>query len=144
MRDEAARTAALAAAQAAAAKIGAGEALGTAAGAGVTVVPKQSIGRAGTEAVAAEVVKAAFKVTRPEPGKVTAGTAVLPNGDAAVFAVSAVHAGEAAVAPEQVAALRMQTAQRASQQAALAEFDAYIQELERTAKVKKNPDVFAE
>jgi peptidyl-prolyl cis-trans isomerase D len=144
LRSEAARKAAEAAAQAVVAKVGAGDALAATAPPGVQVVPKQSIGRAGSDAVAAEVVKAAFKVARPEPGKATAGTAVLPNGDVAVFAVSAVRSGDAAASPDQVAALRAQSAQRAAQQGALAEFTAYAQELQRTAKVKKNPDVFAE
>jgi peptidyl-prolyl cis-trans isomerase D len=144
LRNEAARKAAEAAAQGVVAKVGAGEALAAAAPAGVQIVPKQSIGRAGSDAVAAEVVKAAFKVARPEPGKASAGTAVLPNGDVAVFAVSAVRSGDAAMSPDQVAALRAQAAQRAAQQGALAEFTAYANELQRTAKVKKNPDVFAE
>jgi peptidyl-prolyl cis-trans isomerase D len=144
LRAEAARKAAEAAAQAVVARVGAGDSLAAAAGAGVQVVPKQSIGRAGNDAVAAEVVKAAFKVARPEPGKATAGTALLPNGDVAVFAVSAVRSGDSAAAPDQVAALRAQSAQRAAQQGALAEFTAYSSELQRTAKVKKNPDVFAE
>jgi peptidyl-prolyl cis-trans isomerase D len=144
LRSEAARKAAEAAAQAVVARVGAGDALAATAPPGVQVVPKQSIGRVGSDAVAAEVVKAAFKVARPEPGKATAGTAVLPNGDVAVFAVTAVRSGDAAASPDQVAALRAQSAQRAAQQGALAEFTAYTQELQRTAKVKKNPDVFAE
>jgi len=144
LRTEATRKAAAAAGQAVVARVGAGDALAAAVGAGVQVVPKQSVGRAGNDAVAAEVVQAAFQVARPEPGKATAGTAVLPNGDVAVFAVTAVHSGDSAAAPDQVAALRAQSAQRAAQLGALAEFTAYTGELQRTAKVKKNPDVFAE
>jgi peptidyl-prolyl cis-trans isomerase D len=144
LRSEGARKAAMGAAQAAAAKVASGEALSVAVGAGVQVMPKQSVGRAGNDAIASEIVKAAFKVARPEPGKVSVGTAAMSNGDAAVFEVSAVRSGDSAAPPEQLAVLRAQTAQRAAQQAAAAEFTAYTNELERTAKVKKNPAVFAE
>jgi peptidyl-prolyl cis-trans isomerase D len=144
LREQAARKAAEAAATAAAAKVGAGESLAVAAGPGVQAVPKQSLGRAGTESVPAEIVKAAFKVARPEPGKVSSGTAVLPNGDVAVIVVSAVRSGGAAATPEQQAAQTMQIVQRATQQSAVAEFTAYTNELQRAAKVKRNATVFAE
>ena len=144
LREQAARKAAEAAATTAAAKVGAGESLAVAAGPGVQAVPKQSLGRAGTESVPAEIVKAAFKVARPEPGKVSSGTAVLPNGDAAVIVVSAVRSGGVATTPEQQAAQTMQIVQRATQQSAVAEFTAYTNELQRAAKIKRNATVFAE
>ena len=144
LSNEGARKAAEAAAQAVVAKVAAGEVLSTAAGAGVQVVPKQSMGRAGTDSVAPEIVKAAFRVARPEPGKVSVGSAVLPSGDAAVVVVSAVRSGDGAVPADQLPALKMATARRVSESAAVAEYSAYTSELQRTAKVKKNTAVFAE
>ena len=144
LREQGARKAAAAAAIAAAAQAGAGEPLITVAGPGIQAVPRQSLGRTGSESVPAEVVTAAFKVARPQPGKVSAGTAVLPNGDAAVIVVSAVRSGGVAATPEQQAAQTMEIAQRANQRAAVAEFTAYTNELQRTAKIKRNAAVFAE
>jgi peptidyl-prolyl cis-trans isomerase D len=144
LREQGARKAAEAAAMAAAARAGAGEALVTVVGPGIQPVPKQSLGRTGSESVPAGIVKAAFKVVRPEPGKVSSGTAVLPNGDAAVIVVSAVRSGGVAATPEQQAAQTVEIAQRATQQAAVAEFTAYTSELQRTAKIKRNATVFAE
>jgi hypothetical protein len=40
--------------------------------------------------------------------------------------------------------LRTQTARRVAEQAAMTEFAAYANELQRNAKVKKNPAVFTE
>jgi hypothetical protein len=58
--------------------------------------------------------------------------------------VSAVRSGGVAATPEQQAAQTMEIAQRATQQAAVAEFTAYTNELQRTAKIKRNATVFAE
>jgi len=89
-------------------------------------------------------VKAAFQAARPTPGKDTAGTAVLANGDAAVFSVSGVHPGTLPVTgEEQVKELRARLVQTAQQRAAQAEFLAYANELQATAKIKRNPNVFA-
>ena len=144
LRNEGARKAAEAAAQAVVARVAAGEVLSTAAGAGVQVVPRQSLGRAGTDSVAPEIVKGAFRVARPEPGKVSVESAVLPSGDVAVFVVSAVRSGDVATPADQLPALKMATARRVSESAAVAEYSAYTSELQRTAKVKKNTAVFAE
>jgi len=143
LRGEAAHRAAQAAAAAAAAKVAAGESLAAAAGPGAALTPKQSLGRAGAESVAPEVVKAAFGLARPEPGKVSAGTASLANGDVAIVVVSAVRSGDASMPEQQLQALRAQTARRASEQAAATEFAAYANELQRVAKIKKNDAVFA-
>jgi hypothetical protein len=80
-----------------------------------------------------------FLAPAPTQGQVSHGTAVLPNGDAVVFAVNAARAGS--MSPE-VAAQFAESAQRAAQQTALAEFAAYVAELERNAKVTRNPKVF--
>jgi hypothetical protein len=71
---------------------------------------------------------------------VASGTAALPEGDAALFVVSAVRPGSLA-SPEAAAALA-ETAQQAAARAALGEYSAYVTELERTAKVTRNPKVF--
>jgi peptidyl-prolyl cis-trans isomerase D len=119
LRNEGDRKAAEAAAQAVVAKVAAGEVLSTAAGAGVQVVPRQSLGRAGTDSVAPEIVKGAFRVARPEPGKVSVESAVLPSGDVAVFVVSAVRSGDVATPADQLPALKMATARRVSESAAV-------------------------
>jgi hypothetical protein len=85
--------------------------------------------------------KAIFASPRPAPGKVTGGTALLENGDVAVFVVNAVRAGTPPTgdaAPFELA----QVARNASNANALAEFTAYVKELERTAKIKLNDQVF--
>jgi len=56
-----------------------------------------------------------------------------------VFAVNAARAG--AMSPE-AAAQSADSAQRAARQTALAEFAAYVAELERNAKVTRNPKIF--
>lgn len=144
LRNEAARKAAEAAAREAVARLAAGATLGAAAGPGAKIVAKQSLGRSGAESVPPEVVKAAFGLASPAQGAVSSGTASLSNGDAAVVVVSAVRSGDAATAADQLQALRAQTARRAAEQTAVSEFAAYAAELQRTAKIKKNPDVFAE
>ncbi|HEX7374766.1 MAG TPA: SurA N-terminal domain-containing protein [Steroidobacteraceae bacterium] len=144
LRAEAARKSAEAAAVAAAARVAAGESLAAAAGSGAQLTAKQSLGRAGTESVAPEVIKAAFGLAHPAPGKVSVGTASLASGDAAIVVVSAVRSGGAGVSPDQLQALRAQTARRVSEQAAATEFAAYANEVQRAAKIKKNPDVFSE
>ena len=147
VRLELARKAALAAAEAAAAKVASGQAVAVvAAAAGVKPVNSPGLGRrAGADgSVPPELVKAAFQAARPTPGKDTAGTAVLANGDAAVFSVSGVHPGTLpATGEEQVKELRARLVQTAQQRAAQAEFLAYANELQATAKIKRNPNVFA-
>jgi peptidyl-prolyl cis-trans isomerase D len=144
LRQQGARAAAEAAARAAAARIGAGEALAAVVGPSVQPVPKQSLGRAPSDTVPAAIVKAAFLAARPAAGQQVARTAVLPNGDAAVLAVSAVRSGTVAATPDQQAAQLSQIIQRGGQQAALAEYSAYTGDLQRSAKIKRNPAVFAE
>ena len=144
LRQQGARAAAEAAAKAAAARIGAGEALAAVLGPSAQPVPKQSLGRASSDTVPAAIVKAAFLAAHPAAGQQVARTAVLPNGDAAVLAVSAVRSGTVAATPDQQAAQLSQIIQRGGQQAALAEYSAYTGDLQRTAKIKRNPAVFAE
>ena len=144
IRQQAARAAAEAAAKAAVGRIGAGEALAAVVGPAAQAVAKQTLGRAASETVPAEVIKAAFLSAHPAAGKESASTTVLPNGDAVVLAVSAVHSGTVAATPDQQAAQLTEILQRGTQQAAMAEFSGYLEELRRTAKIKRNPAVFAE
>ena len=141
LRREGARKAAEAAALADAAKITGGAALAEVAkAAGVAPSGSRSIGRT-AEGVDPALTKALFRAARPAPGQVTGGTAKLPNGDVAVFAVSGVHAG---VAPggETAAFELMQVAQQGANASALAEFTAYVKQLESKAKIRINDNVF--
>ena len=141
LREQAARKAAEDAAKAAAARItDGGESLADAAKAlglqpaGMTTVSRTA------DSVAPELLQAVFTAAHPTAGKVSAGTAVLGNGDVAIFTVIDVRPGKTD-SPE--AALSMaQTAQRAQGQAGVAEFVAYVKELERNAKIKRNDKVF--
>ena len=140
LHDQSARKAAEAAAKATAARVAAGTSLADAAKefglqpAGATSVTRTS------EAVPPDLLKAVFKAPHPAAGKVSAGTAVLANGDVALFAVSGVRKGSMD-SPETATRLA-ETMQHSQRQAATAEFAAYVTELERTAKVKRNEKVF--
>ena len=140
LHDQSARKAAEAAAKATAARVAAGTSLADAAKefglqpAGATSVTRTS------EAVPPDLLKAVFKAPHPATGKVSAGTAVLANGDVALFAVSGVRKGSMD-SPETATRLA-ETMQHSQRQAATAEFAAYVTELERTAKVKRNEKVF--
>ena len=65
---------------------------------------------------------------------------MLQNGDVAVLAVSAVRAGVPGADTGSMQVL--ESARRAAGQSANAEFSAYVGELERTAKIKRNDQVF--
>jgi len=139
LRTEAARQAAEAAARTAVERLAAGGSLSAvAAELGAQPAGPTTFSR-GDEAIPLELRKAVFLAPAPAQGQVSHGTAVLPNGDAVVFAVNAARAGS--MSPE-AAAQFAESAQRAAQQTALAEFAAYVAELERNAKVTRNPKVF--
>jgi peptidyl-prolyl cis-trans isomerase D len=139
LRNQAARQAAEAAAKAAVERLAAGSSLGAVA----TELGAQPTGPAtftrGDEAIPLELRKAVFQAPAPAHGAASHGTAVLSNGDAVVFAVNDARAG--ALSPE-AAAQFADSVQRAARQTALAEFAAYMAELERNAKVTRNPKVF--
>jgi hypothetical protein len=140
VRRQGARDAAAAAARAAAGRVGAGEAWpAVAASLGLEPAGTATVARS-QEGVPPELLKAMFATAAPAAGGVTSGVAALPNGDAALFAVRAVRAGTLAN-PETAAALG-DTARDAATRSALGEFSAYVAELERTAKVTRNPKVF--
>ena len=139
LRNEAARQAAEAAVKAAVERLAAGGSLSLVA----TELGAQPAGPAtfsrGDEAIPLELRKAVFLAPAPAQGEVSHGTAVLPNGDAVIFAVNAARPGSMSA---EAAVQFAERAQRAAQQTALAEFAAYVAELERTAKVTRNPKVF--
>jgi peptidyl-prolyl cis-trans isomerase D len=141
LRDQAVRQAALAAASADAARVNDGVAFADVAGAlGQQPTGVVTLTRA-TDTVPASLLKAAYDVPRPAPGKVTSGTAVLPNGDIALFVVTDVKSGTLPTTPDAVG-LVTQQAQRVASQSAGAEFSAYVAELVRTAKIRLNDKVF--
>ena len=139
LRNQAARQAAETAAKAAVERLAAGSSLGAVA----MELGAQTTGPAtfarGDEAIPLELRKAVFQAPAPAQGAASYGTAVLPSGDAVVFAVNAARAG--ALSPE-AAAQFADSVQRTARQTALAEFAAYLAELERNAKVTRNPKVF--
>ncbi len=138
---QAARKAAEAAAKAAAARVADGsESFAAAAQAlGVESSGATTLSRT-SDTVAAEILKAAFTAPHPAEGRVSAGTTLLAGGDVAVFAVSAVRA--ATTESPEGAMLLAQGMQRAQGMAGVAEFAAYVNELERNAKVTRNDKVF--
>jgi peptidyl-prolyl cis-trans isomerase D len=94
-----------------------------------------------SETTPASLIKAAYAVPRPAPGKVSSGTAVLPGGDIALFVVTDVKSGALPTAPDSGPVLA-QLAQQIAGQSAGFEFSAYLEELVRNAKVKLNEKVF--
>jgi peptidyl-prolyl cis-trans isomerase D len=148
LREEGARKAAAEAAAALARRIDAGEPLGAVAvSAGATATVRQTVDRQGRSdangtPMPPELVKAVFQAPRPAgEGKTSVGTATLASGDQAVFVVSDVRPGklEGTAAEAQLPLRAQQTAQI---QAAV-EFGAYLDELRRTAKIKRNERLFA-
>jgi peptidyl-prolyl cis-trans isomerase D len=139
LRAEAATTAAEAAAREAAAKLAAGKPL--------PEVAKEFSAQAATapimvarnqEGFPPELSKALFAVAPPAAGGVSTGTATLGNGSVAAFVVTKVVPGSMPGDAAQAAQVKLEGSQRE----AIAEFTAYITELERTAEVTRNPQLF--
>jgi peptidyl-prolyl cis-trans isomerase D len=140
LRAERAQQAAEAAAKAASARLSAGESLAAvAADLGRPVSGAMSI-RRNAEGVPPDVLNAIFGVAAPAAGRIASGVSPLPNGDVALFVVDAVRPGSVA-APE-IAAQSAEITQQAAGQVAVGEFSAYLAELERTAKIKRNPKLW--
>jgi peptidyl-prolyl cis-trans isomerase D len=146
LREDKARTAATDAANALAKRINAGEPLASAAASlGVTPSVVQAVNRQGpmTEGAAPmvpELLKGIFQAPRPAgAGKASAGVATLASGDPAVFVISAARVGT----PEALGPGLTEQAQNLATQNAAVEFDAYVGELRRTAKIKRNETLFA-
>jgi len=146
LREDKERAAAAEAAAALAKRINAGEPLAAvAATAGTTATAPQSVNRRGPTAEGAapmvpELLKAVFQAPRPaSAGKVSAGVATLASGDPAVFVVSSATPGS----PATLGGNLTEQAQSLATQNAAIEFDAYLAELRRTAKIKRNEKLFA-
>ena len=92
-------------------------------------------------AVPAPVREAAFALPKPAAGKSEARAVTLPSGGAALFVVSAVRTAPKADA-KAAAEARRDLAQRESDRLGNASMTAYVEEVRRTADVKKNPKVF--
>jgi peptidyl-prolyl cis-trans isomerase D len=128
--------AALAAAQAARAKIDTGASFDTVARElKVSADPAHFIGR-GDPSVPTQVRDAAFAVARPA-GKPEVRALSLTGGGAAVLEVSAARTGEA-----HDKAAQSERAQQEQQRQGTADVLAYLQEVRRSADVKKNPNAF--
>lgn len=139
LRKQKATEAARAAADAALARVRAGEALSDVARAyGVPAESPRFIGR-GDPSVSAKVLEAAFAARRPAPGKPVAEAVTLDkDGGAAVFLLT-----QAKVAPQtDNSTLRQQRIQQAAQQAGRSDAAAYVLELRRKAKVEKSANAF--
>jgi peptidyl-prolyl cis-trans isomerase D len=85
-----------------------------------------------------ELSKALFAVAPPAAGGVTAGSATMGNGNVAAFVVTKIVPGTLPSDPAQSAQVKLEAGQRE----AIAEFTAYVTELERTAKVTRNETLF--
>jgi peptidyl-prolyl cis-trans isomerase D len=87
-----------------------------------------------------ELSSAVFALPAPAAGSPAAGHAVLATGDVAVFLLRSVTPGS--VDSPEVAPTLRERARQSSSIAAASEFDAYIGELERSAEIKKNPQLW--
>lgn len=141
-----ARKAAEDTAKALAQRVNAGETLeAVAATAGAQPTAVQALTRLGPQSetaapIAPEMLKAIFQAPRPAGAdKFSAGTTTLASGDQAVFVVTAVRPGDTAA---QMAAMP-DLVQRLAQLTASVELNAYLDELRRTAKIKRNEKLFA-
>ncbi|MGI9246439.1 MAG: peptidyl-prolyl cis-trans isomerase, partial [Steroidobacteraceae bacterium] len=146
LREDGARKAAADAAAALAGRVAGGEPFAAAAvAAGLQPTAPQVVGRSGpTSATAApvapELIKAVYQAPYPAPGKPSAGNTTLASGDQAVFVISSVRPG---TLDATAAAELPQRAQQAAQLHAAVEFAAYVEELKRTSKIRKNDQLFA-
>ncbi|MEZ5458667.1 MAG: peptidyl-prolyl cis-trans isomerase [Steroidobacteraceae bacterium] len=139
LRKQKATEAARAAADAAVARVRAGESLPVVARAfGVTAETPRFVGR-GDPSVSAKVLDAAFAARRPQPGAPVVEAVTLDqDAGAAVLVLT-----QARVAPQtDNSPLRTQRIQQAAQQAGRSDAAAYVLELRRKAKVEKNPTAF--
>ena len=139
LRAEAASEAAQAAATAAAAKLAAGTPVADVARELKSQpMPATTVTRR-MDGLPPELAKALFTVPAPAPGKVSTGTAKLDNGTAVVFAVTAARPG---TMPTTDAAELADALKQLGNVIGQAEFSAYLGEVERTAKIVRNAQVF--
>jgi len=101
---------------------------------GVTAAPAAAFGR-GDPQLPASVRETAFAAPAPVDNKPVYRAVATDNGGAAVLAVLAVHPGKAGANPKNDEQLEAQYIKRDRE----ADLSAYVQELQRTATIKKNP-----
>jgi peptidyl-prolyl cis-trans isomerase D len=141
LRAEAASQAAAEAARDAAARLAAGSSLVDVAKGlpAVQLTGVMTLSR-NAESIPPELTAAVFKAAAPATGQTSASSTTLEDGSAVVFEVRAVRPGSLPGGADgpQVAEFSQQLAQRA----AMAEFAAYVAELERTAEITRSEKVF--
>ena len=134
LRKQAGTEAALKAAQSATAKLEGGASFDEVIkDLGVTAEPAKFISR-GEASVPAQVLSAVFAAPKPDPGKTLYRPVKLATGGAALFALTNVRTKPTDSNPRAEMAYRRQAAERIGDQAV----NAYVDELRRTASVKKN------
>ncbi len=133
IRADRASKAAANAAKAMATAVGKGESLATLAAArSLTVEPLKGVTR-NAPAPTPEATKAIFAAARPQAGKASAGSVVLPDGSWMIFQIDAVTpANPAVVPPEQLTGMRQQLSTAAGEQTA----KSYIAELRKHHKIR--------
>jgi peptidyl-prolyl cis-trans isomerase D len=137
LRQERGEAAAKAAAEAAVAKLEAGEKLESLAGSlNAKVEPARFVGRK-DPSIAAALGTAIFEAPRPE-GKPVVRTAKLDNGATALVVITRTRVAETAANPM----LAAQLTQSLRQRVAMGDVIAYVNEAKRKAKIVKNPGVF--
>jgi peptidyl-prolyl cis-trans isomerase D len=140
LRARAAQQAATAAAEAMIARLAGGAAWNdVVAGQGLTAAGQVTVERRNAE-FPPELLQAVFLAPAPADGRPSAGKAALPGGDLVVFVVNARRPG-ATQSPEGAAPLGEQMRATAGR-AAAAEFAAYVGEVERSARIKRNEKAF--
>jgi peptidyl-prolyl cis-trans isomerase D len=138
LRQERGEAAAKAAADAAVAKLEAGEKLESVAGSlNAKVEPARFIGRK-DPSIAAALGTAIFEAPRPDGAKPVARTAKLDNGATAVFVITRTRVADTSAN----AMLAAQLTQSLRQRVAMGDVIAYVNEAKRKAKIVKNPGVF--
>ncbi len=104
------------------------------------ITAKQSVSRTGSN-IPAPIIKSAFALSKNgiDVSKPAYSSALLDNGDYAIVAVTAVKPGnQVANAAQSLSSIEAQQASRLGR----TEFATYVEELQRTAKIEKNPVAF--
>lgn len=138
VRQDAGARAARAAADAALAKLESGTSLEEAVkGLGVSASPPLTVGR-GDPQLPVQLRDAAFAMPQPGGGKPAYQALSLDGGNAALLAVLAVHPGAPGANPQADQQLVSKLAQRRRD----ADLEAYVAEMQRRARVRRNDSVF--
>jgi peptidyl-prolyl cis-trans isomerase D len=138
VRQDAGAKAARAAAEAALARLLAGTSFEEAVkGLGVSAAPPMTVGR-GDPQLPVQLRDAAFAAPQPTAGKPAYQALSLDGGNAALLAVLAVHPGAPGANPQADQQLISKFVQRHRD----ADLEAYVAEMQRRAKVRRNETVF--